>query len=288
MEGTFNTGVKMISSLREETNVVSLEERRARHALIEFFKTGFLDSVPYWRTHPKGRPFTPEDATSTPFHGGRMQVGYSCFDDPWHLWLYLDAMRWYETAKGQDIIGFTGTRVGTGNDGEDLVVPDMVTVRRMPFSAFEAELTSTPLPPTPTFGPGWDGYSSWHALARTWAREFEVGDNPLVDIILKQGSTKKTAMPSWRGLVNGPVWDEYPGVILVDKAGRSNTYEVYVNGEQVARAWRLDEAKAMIEKRIGPCEFRRLPQEPIKTDHYYWGVQDWFGDPKIAYAAIPV
>ena len=99
----------------------------------------------------------------------------------------------------------------------------------------------------------------------------------------------KTAMPSWRGLVNGPIWDEYPGVILVDKTGGGKqSYEVYIDGRQIGRGRTLDDAKAMVEAKIGPCTFQRVRQEPIKTDHYYWGVQDWFGDPQLAYAAIPV
>lgn len=99
----------------------------------------------------------------------------------------------------------------------------------------------------------------------------------------------KSAMPSWRGLVNGPVWDEYPGVILVDKTGGGRqSYEVYVGGRQIGRGRTLDDAKAMVESKIGPCTFQRVRQEPIRSDHYYWGVQDWFGDPQLAYAAIPV
>ena len=250
-------------------------------------RTGSLDRKLYWRTHPRGRTFSTEDATSTPFYGDNKvtQRGYSCFDDPWHLWLYLDAQRWYEAAKGNDIIGFSGERVGTGSDGEDLVVPDMRTVRRMSFGNFEDELKETPLPSSPKWwsgDQGWSGYSSWAAVRRTF-HEFSVGDDPLIDRILK------SAMPSWRGLVNGPVWTEYPGVILVDKTGGGRqSYEVYVDGRQIGRGRTLDDAKAMIEAKIGPCTFQRVRQEPIRTDHYYWGVQDWFGDPQLAYAAIPV
>jgi|JI9StandDraft_1071089.scaffolds.fasta_scaffold06787_9 hypothetical protein len=255
-----------------------MQERRALR------REAALEPRLYWRTHPRERPFSVEDATSTPFHGGGTQRGYSCFRSPWHLWLYLDAMRWYESAKSQDVIGFSGERVGTGNDGEDLVVPDMRTVRRMSLGNFEDELKETPMPPTPEFGPGWDGYSSWATLAKTWRRfGFELGQDPVVDRILK------AAMPSWRGLVNGPIWDEYPGVILVDKTGGGRqSYEVYVAGRQIGRGRTLDDAKAMIEAKIGPCEFERKRQDPIKTDTIYWGTVDWFGDPTLCYAAIPV
>lgn len=100
---------------------------------------------------------------------------------------------------------------------------------------------------------------------------------------------KREAMPSWRGLVNSAIWDEYPGVILVDKTGGGRqSYEVYVAGRQIGRGRTLDDAKAMIEAKIGPCEFQRKRQEPIKSDHIYFGIQDWFGDPSICYAAIPV
>lgn len=100
---------------------------------------------------------------------------------------------------------------------------------------------------------------------------------------------ERTAMPSWRGLVNGPIWTEYPGVILVDKTGGGRqSYEVYIDGRQIGRGRTLDEAKQMVERKIGPCDFRRVPQDAIKTNHYWFGVQDWFGDPQTVYAATPV
>lgn len=259
--------------------------RKAGFPLPPNVKGASLDRNLYWRTHPRGRSFSPTDATSTPFHGGSTQSGYSCFRDPWHLWLYLDAQRWYTAAQDQDIIGFTGTRVGTGNDGEDLVIPDMRTVRRMSLGNFEDELRETPLPSSPKWwgdSPGWSDFASWNNVRRHFS-EFSVGDDPVVDRILA------TAMPSWRGLVNGPVWTEYPGVILVDKTGGGRqSYEVYIDGRQVGRGRTLDDAKEMVEAKIGPCTFQRVRQEPIKTDHYWFGVQDWFGDPQLAYAAIPV
>ena len=249
-----------------------------------------LGSNLYWRTHPTDRKFSPDDATSKPFYGdGAAQRGYSCFASPWHLWLYLDAMRWYESAKTQDIIGFSGERVGTGNDGEDLVVPDMRTVKRISFAEFERELLTTPMPSTPKFGPGWEGYGSWKSFARTLRNSgWEMGDDPLTDMVLRRAEASKTAMPSWRGLMHGPVWAQHPGVVLVDKGGMGRqTYEVYVDGEIVGRAQRLDEAKAMVEEHLGPCTWRRDKQEPIKTEHYYFGPQTWFGDPSIVYVAEP-
>lgn len=375
-----------------------MEELRAQ------WRAASLDSQLYWRVHPSGRPFGPEDATSTTFNEPRRtSKGYSCFDDPWHLWLYLDANRMYEAAKAETVIGFTGEKIGVGNDGEDLVMPDMKTVRRMPFSSFEAELAGTPLPGTPRFSDIWpDGaYRSWRGVRRLFS-DFEPGDDPLIDRILAKasgssiklyhgtlaeylpsikaqglkppegmgfsanwfmlttsfeqaaryasgrgdpivieydiplskiwdhgvqdallwpggehnayieggatayalrqplpgsfivrvhqvGAGEHTAMPSWRGLMRGPIWTEHPAVILVDKGGMGRqTYEVYVDGEQIGRGQRLDEAKRMAEEHLGPCSWSRAKQEPIKTEHYYFGPQTWFGDPSIAYVGEPL
>lgn len=99
----------------------------------------------------------------------------------------------------------------------------------------------------------------------------------------------RTTASSWRGLMNGPVWASVPAAILVDKTGGNRqSYEVYIGGQLQPRAQRLQEAKDRIEERLGPCTWERVSQEPIKTDHYYFGPQEWFGDPTIVYVARPV
>lgn len=102
----------------------------------------------WWRQHPEGRPFSPEDATSeawAPGHQGAPTQGFSCFKDPWDLWVYLNVAR----RRGGDIIGFTGTQVGTGLDGEPTVVPDMQIVYRYSWDEFMVELEDTPRPQRP-------------------------------------------------------------------------------------------------------------------------------------------
>lgn len=129
----------------------------------------------WWRVHPDNRPFGPQDATSTPFSGGETQQGYSCFDNPWSLLVYLDAMQMYVQSQDQTVIAFTGQRVGTGNDGEALVVPDMARVERMPFAQFEDRLPSYPLPPQP-LPSGWRGnLRSWSEFKRTVLPEWPEG-----------------------------------------------------------------------------------------------------------------
>jgi hypothetical protein len=141
------------------------------------------------------------------------------------------------------------------------------------------------------YGPGdllWPGepHDTYGFEAVAYAPRVPIPGSMIVRV---HEASRKTAMPSWRGLVNGPIWDEYPGVILVDKTGGGRqSYEVYVFGRQIGRGRTLDDAKAMIETKIGPCEFRRVRQDPIKTEHMTFGIQDWFGDPSITYAAIPV
>lgn len=138
-------------------------------------RTAALGSRLYWRVHPEGRgDILPEMATSIPFFpdpGERPQPGYSAFDDPWHLWLYIwlmwnwDGMRDSHTP----VIGFSGTRVGTGNDGEDLVMPvEHGTVQTYTVREFFAELMRTPFPASPVFAPWVRGSAGGHW--QTWEK----------------------------------------------------------------------------------------------------------------------
>lgn len=241
----------------------------------------------YWRLHANGRPFTPEAATSKPWYGEGAdkgtQQGFSCFDEPWLLWVYLDAAM-IGTSDAQ-IVAFTGERMAdTGNDGEDLVVPDMQTVQRMSIEEFERRLLTAPLPKSPKRGgQGRSTYNSWSSVKRYLHEEFDgakPGRYPLVERVLKEAA-------SWRGLMEGPVWTMAPAVILVDKLGRQNTYEVYVGGQQKTRRPTLAEAKAYVERIAGVMSWRRYEPEPQKADHYYFGVSDEFTDPTIAYLGEP-
>lgn len=113
----------------------------------------------YYRTHDHSRPFTPEDATSSPLWSlseAPTKKGYSCLENPWDLWVYILAYGWMQPRyiANDDVICFSGTpKRGKGNDGEPLVVPDMKTVRRMSWPEFEKHLLATPRPAVPG-GPG--------------------------------------------------------------------------------------------------------------------------------------
>lgn len=127
----------------------------------------------FWRTHPNGRSFGP-GGTSTTFYTHETREGYSCFANPWHLWTYLYATMMIGSVSDDEITAFSGTKVGQGNDGEDLAQPDMRLVQRMSFGAFERELVTTPFPPSPAFGPlahAWTVVptTSWKAIAASLA-----------------------------------------------------------------------------------------------------------------------
>ena len=92
---------------------------------------------------------------------------------------------------------------------------------------------------------------------------------------------------SWRGLVSRDIWNDAPAVILVDKAARKNTYEVYVQGRQVSREWLLADAKARAERELGPLEWGRAKAEQVKALHYWFGWTDEFTDPAIFYVGHP-
>jgi mRNA-degrading endonuclease RelE of RelBE toxin-antitoxin system len=125
----------------------------------------------WWRMHPAGRPFT--DATSTPFMGGETKQGLSCFSDPWQLWSYL-LVNW-ALRVDDDVIAFRGTRVGEGNDGEDLVMPQGEPVRRYSWAEFQRHLLTIPFPPRP-----WRG--TWKRLMSPYAK----GNDPVIDHVLQR------------------------------------------------------------------------------------------------------
>lgn len=99
---------------------------------------------------------------------------------------------------------------------------------------------------------------------------------------------RSQAMPSWRGLVGDTYWHDAPAVLLVDKSGRRNTYEVYIDGMQIGRAFLLDDAKKMAEMKLGPCSWERARAEDQKAWHYYFGPTTEFTDPQIIYKGNPV
>lgn len=157
-----------VEMLRRATGVESVTIEGVRG------KSAALQSGLFWRVHPPGRPFTTEDATSTTWNRTETRQGYSCFDNPWHLWVYLMTTMTIGSARGQTVIGFSGERVGEGNDGEDLVVPDGRSVISLPWDRFEGELVETPFPPSPAFGTMSRMWSmaprSWKAFAKSYVQ----------------------------------------------------------------------------------------------------------------------
>lgn len=157
----------------------------------------------WWRMHPEGRDFSPETATSTPFYGPNRQAqsGFSAFKNPWHLWLYVQ-ITWAGRAS-DDVLGFTGQQVGTGNDGEPLVVPDGNIVQRFTWDQFQRELLDTPMPPIPAFPLFDDSYMrSWE----TFVRERGWGDGPVYEMLRQRypDALYRAAASGW----NDPEWVE--------------------------------------------------------------------------------
>jgi hypothetical protein len=153
----------------------------------------------WWRVHPEGREFMPETATSVPFFPApgqeRPEQGFSCTESPWHLWVYIREQFGYGMWSSPDteVVGFTGTRVGTGNDGEPLVAPDMGVVARYSCEDFLKELIDTPFPPTPRGPFTWlSHYATWEAVAEQleWA---DTGDPVEQHIIDSFGSKRAVA-----------------------------------------------------------------------------------------------
>ena len=156
----------------------------------------------FWRLHPADRSFSAEDATSMRFDGqGEPQHGYSCFAEPWHLYIYVWAM--WPISDGTPVIEFAGTKVGTGNDGEDLAVPTGGILRRTTWGEFKRMLPSVPLPASPRFA-SWLGpeYRTWEDLAQRWA--YLDQGRPEQDWLVQKMLGTKTADMAHRPNDDGP------------------------------------------------------------------------------------
>jgi hypothetical protein len=96
----------------------------------------------------------------------------------------------------------------------------------------------------------------------------------------------KGAMPSWRGLAEGPVWTKYDACVITDPTGsKRRTFETFIDGQTDRRLPTLAEAKAYVESKIGPCTWQRIKAERQVVEHYYFGETDMFTDPSTIYAA---
>jgi hypothetical protein len=162
--------------------------------------------------------------------------------------------------------------------------------------AFDGTVIEFDIPEGKIFGPDRDSdFFLWSATphsayigrdANAYAIKTSVPPQYIERVIT---GSQRTAMPSWRGLHDGPVWAEHLAVILVDRGGSGRqTYELYVQGEIIGRAQRLDEGKQRIEARLGPLNWRRLPQPEQKADHYFFGPTVEFTDPGAIYVGEPV
>lgn len=108
----------------------------------------------YYRFHHPAVPFDATHARSVPMHTSDLpeQQGFSCFPDPHSLWRYLHALDWVSAPDEVDfherhVVAFHGTRIGTGIDGEPLVLPHGEPQLRLSWSDFEQRLRTTDQPP---------------------------------------------------------------------------------------------------------------------------------------------
>ena len=127
----------------------------------------------FWRVHPEGRAFGEWDAHSKPFFNqpdAEPQKGYSCFENPWHLYLYV-LVQWSSIYDGTTTLRFPGEEVGRGHDGEPLVIPSALPFKTT-WGSFCEMLPEYPLPSSPVFADwvrGRSEFASWKAMAKHWA-----------------------------------------------------------------------------------------------------------------------
>ena len=73
-------------------------------------------------------------------------------------------------------------------------------------------------------------------------------------------------------------------MIMTQKRGRQNYYELYILGKDIRHFPRLNEAKAAVESDFGPLQWERKTLS-VDTYHYYFGWTTEFTDPAIVHVA---
>lgn len=91
------------------------------------------------------------------------------------------------------------------------------------------------------------------------------------------------AMPGWRDKMYGPVWVDYDACITSDPNPRGRNFDVYVKGELIASAHSLADAKARVESKHGPQEWKRIKLTDYLELHPYWGPTTEFTNPQMIY-----
>lgn len=84
--------------------------------------------IKYYRAHRKKDEFSADEAWSLPLHHGDEARGYSVFSSPGALHAYVLSGKYPDLtidvkAGNREVLIFAGEEVGTGADGEPLVVP---------------------------------------------------------------------------------------------------------------------------------------------------------------------
>lgn len=124
-----------------------------------------MDDELYYRAHHVDAPFGVDHAYSAPIEGADIpeqytvpKEGYSAFWNPHHLQQYMEEMGW--DTQPRNVVAFRGKAVGSGLDGEPLVMPhNDKPEATIPYQDFLNRLEYTP-----------NGYGQWHE--HTW------GDGP--------------------------------------------------------------------------------------------------------------
>lgn len=95
------------------------------------------------------------------------------------------------------------------------------------------------------------------------------------------------AMPtSWRPIVAQPYWLQHD-VTISSEGGASGRkqFEIHVNGKPFANRPTLAGAKAAVEERYGPLEWRTLREPQMETTHFYFGPTIEFTSPTTIWVA---
>jgi GNAT superfamily N-acetyltransferase len=124
-------------------------------------------SGPYYRLHKQSRAWllapTSQEFTHNLYDDIRHQVGpvqqgYSCFENPWHLWHYILTRRW----DYADVAEFNGTDTGLkGVDGEPLVIPDGPPRRWFTWPEFQDWVRTQPMGRRPDYKSAWGALDDW-------------------------------------------------------------------------------------------------------------------------------
>ena len=148
--------VKDVLPSRYLHEVHSLRRTAAAAATKTFYRLHHRSKS--WDLAPTSQEFRQTGYDEVRRRVGPADKGYSCFENPWHLWDYVMRRRW--DYDNDFVAVFPGTEVGRGTDNEPLAIPSGPPTK-LEWEKFERWLMTQPMGSKPEWKGGQYGTEGW-------------------------------------------------------------------------------------------------------------------------------